>query len=131
MVVLGAVDIAHTFGISDLVIGLTLVAVGTSLPELAATVASALKKEHDIAIGNIIGSNMFNLLAVLGIAAVVQPGPLVAGVMTRDYPAMIGLAVVLFVMAYGFRRPGRVNRVEAALLLVMFAGYQAWLLTNH
>lgn len=131
MVVSGAVGLAHMFGISDLVIGLTLVAVGTSLPELAATVASALKKEHDIAIGNIIGSNMFNLLAVLGIAAVVQPGPLVAGVMTRDYPVMIGFAVVLFVMAYGFRGPGRVNRVEAAVLLVMFVGYQVWLLTNH
>lgn len=128
MVVSGAVSIAYMFGISDLVIGLTLVAVGTSLPELAATVASALKKEHDIAIGNVIGSNMFNLLAVLGIAAVVQPGPLVAGVMTRDYPAMIGVAVVLFVMAYGFRGPGRVNRVEAALLLMIFVGYQAWLL---
>ncbi len=131
MVVSGAVNIARVFGISDLVIGLTLVAVGTSLPELAATVASAIKKEHDIAIGNIIGSNMFNLLAVLGIAAVVQPGRLVPGVMTRDYPVMIGLAVVLFAMAYGFRGPGRVNRVEAALLLMMFAGYQVWLLTNH
>ena len=103
----GAVNMARVFGISDLVIGLTLVAVGTSLPELAATVASVLKKEHDIAIGNIIGSNMFNLLAVLGIAAVVQPGPLVPAVITRDYPVMIGLAVVLFV------------------------GYQMWLLTNY
>ncbi|MFQ5546002.1 MAG: sodium:calcium antiporter [Acidiferrobacterales bacterium] len=65
---------------------MTLVAVGTSLPELAATVASAIKKEHDIAIGNIIGSNMFNLLAVLGIAAVIRPSTLAAEVLTRDYP---------------------------------------------
>jgi cation:H+ antiporter len=131
MVVSGAVSIARMFGISDLVIGLTLVAVGTSLPELAATVASAIKKEYDIAVGNIIGSNTFNLLAVLGIAAVVQPGPLAPAVIIRDYPVMIGLAIVLFTMAYGFRGPARVNRVEAALLLIMFAGYQAWLLSGR
>ena len=131
MMVSGAVNIARVFGISDLVIGLTLVAVGTSLPELAATVVSALKKEHDIAIGNIIGSNMFNLLAVLGIAAVVQPGPLVPAVITRDYPVMIGLAVVLFATAYGFRGPGRINRAEAVLLLMLFVGYQAWLLSGR
>lgn len=131
MMVSGAVNIARVFGISDLVIGLTLMAVGTSLPELAATVASVLKKEHDIAIGNIIGSNMFNLLAVLGIAAVVQPGPLVPAVITRDYPVMIGLAVVLFATAYGFRGPGRINRAEAVLLLMLFVGYQAWLLSGR
>ena len=130
MVVSGAVDIARVLGVSDLVIGLTLVAVGTSLPELAATVASAVKREHDIAIGNIIGSTMFNLLAVLGIAAAIQPGAFAADVLTRDYPLMIGLAIILFAMAYGFRGPGRINRVEGAVLLAIFAGYQTWLLAG-
>lgn len=130
MLVSGAVDIARALGVSDLVIGLTLVAVGTSLPELAATVASAVKREHDIAIGNIIGSTMFNLLAVLGIAAAIQPGAFAADVLTRDYPVMIGLAIILFAMAYGFRGPGRINRVEGAVLLAVFAGYQGWLLAG-
>ena len=130
MLVSGAVDIARALGVSDLVIGLTLVAVGTSLPELAATVASAVKREHDIAIGNIIGSTMFNLLAVLGIAAAIQPGAFAADVLTRDYPLMIGLAIILFAMAYGFRGPGRINRVEGATLLAIFAGYQTWLLAG-
>ncbi len=130
MLVSGAVDIARALGVSDLVIGLTLVAVGTSLPELAATVASAVKREHDIAIGNIIGSTMFNLLAVLGIAAAIQPGAFAADVLTRDYPVMIGLAIILFAMAYGFRGPGRINRVEGATLLAIFAGYQTWLLAG-
>ena len=131
MLVSGAVDIARALGVSDLVIGLTLVAVGTSLPELAATVASAVKREHDIAIGNIIGSTMFNLLAVLGIAAAIQPGAFAPDVLTRDYPVMIGLAIILFAMAYGFRGPGRINRVEGAVLLAIFAGYQTWLLAGR
>jgi cation:H+ antiporter len=131
MLVSGAVDIARALGVSDLVIGLTLVAVGTSLPELAATVASAVKREHDIAIGNIIGSTMFNLLAVLGIAAAIQPEAFAPDVLTRDYPVMIGLAIILFAMAYGFRGPGRINRVEGAVLLAIFAGYQTWLLAGR
>ncbi len=124
LLVWGAVEIAVAIGISDLVIGLTVVAIGTSLPELAAAVAGVLKKEHDIAIGNVIGSNMFNLLAVLGMPALIAPGVLEPAVLTRDYPLMIGLTLALFVMAYGFfGRPGRVNRFEAAVLLGVFAGY--------
>ena len=128
ILVWGAVSIAQAIGVSDLVIGLTIVALGTSLPELAASVMSVLKNEHDIAIGNVIGSNIFNLLAVLGLPGLLNPGPVDAGVLMRDYPVMIGLTVALFVMAYGFRgRPGRLNRIEGALLLTAFVAYQTLL----
>jgi cation:H+ antiporter len=127
ILVWGAVSIAQAIGVSDLVIGLTIVALGTSLPELAASVMSALKNEHDIAIGNVIGSNIFNLLAVLGLPGLLNPGPVDAAVLTRDYPVMIGLTLALFVMAYGFRGPGRLNRIEGALLVTAFVAYQTLL----
>lgn len=123
----GAVNIAQSLGVSDLVIGLTIVAVGTSLPELAASVVSALRNQPDIAIGTIIGSNMFNLLAVLGIVGIVHPSAFPAEVLTRDYPAMIGLTLALFAMGYGFRKPGQVNRLEGGVLLACFVGYQLYL----
>jgi len=127
ILVWGAVSIAQAIGVSDLVIGLTIVALGTSLPELAASVMSALKNEHDIAIGNVIGSNIFNLLAVLGLPGLLNPGPVDAAVLTRDYPVMIGLTLALFVMAYGFRGPGRLNRIEGTLLVTAFVAYQTLL----
>ncbi len=127
LLVWGAVAIAHSMGISDLVIGLTIVALGTSLPELAASLMSALKNEHDIAIGNIIGSNIFNLLAVLGLPGLLDPGPIDPNVLIRDYPVMILLALALFVMAYGFRGTGRINRLEGGLLVTAFVAYQTLL----
>jgi arabinose-5-phosphate isomerase len=104
MLVWGSVEIAHALGVSDLVIGLTIVAIGTSLPELAASVMSALKGEHDIAIGNVIGSNMFNLLAVLGLPGLIHPAAIDPAVVTRDFPVMIGLTLLLLVLAYGVAR---------------------------
>ncbi|MFC1771874.1 calcium/sodium antiporter [Pseudomonadota bacterium] len=128
MLVWGAVGIAEHFGISDLIIGLTIVALGTSLPELAASIASVLKNEPDIAIGNVIGSNMFNILAVLGIPGIISPGPVDPAVVSRDMPVMIGLTVALFLMAYGIRGRGRrINRGEGLLLLAAYAGYQTLL----
>ena len=127
LLIWGAVSIAQHLGISDLIIGLTIVALGTSLPELAASLMSALKHEHDIAIGNVIGSNMFNLLAVLGLPGLIAPGPIDPAVINRDFPVMVGLTVALFIMAYGFRGPGRINRYEAGLLLIAFIGYQTLL----
>lgn len=127
LLVWGAVSVAHTLGVSDLVIGLTIVALGTSLPELAASVMSALKNEHDIAIGNIIGSNMYNLLAVLCLPGLLDPGPVDRMVLIRDYPVLIGLTLAMFIMAYGFRGPGRINRVEGGLLVAGFAAYQTLL----
>lgn len=126
LLVWAAVDLAEWFGVSDLVIGLTVVAVGTSLPELAASISAALKREDDIAIGNIVGSNTFNTLAVLGLPGVIAPGPFAPEVLTRDVPIMVVLTVALFVMAYGFGSSGRINRLEGGTLLLAFAGYQ-WL----
>lgn len=121
----GSVNIAKAAGISDLVIGLTIVAIGTSLPELAASIVSALKKEHDIAIGNIIGSNMFNLLVVFGIPGLISPHIIDSAILERDFPFMIGLSIALFIMAYGFKGEGRINRFEGSLLLSGYAAYMA------
>ena len=85
----GAVEIATAFGVSELVIGLTMVALGTSLPELAASIVAALKDEHDIAVGNIIGSNMFNTLGVLGLPGLIAPAPIEPSVVSRDFPFMV------------------------------------------
>ncbi len=127
LLVWGAVEVAHSFGVSDLIIGLTIVAIGTSLPELAASVMSALKGEDDMAVGNVLGSNMFNLLAVLALPGLILPSELDSAVLERDFLVMIGLTIALFVMAYGFRGPGRINRIEGALLLAAFVAYMAWL----
>ncbi len=127
ILVWGAVSIAHSMGVSDLVIGLTIVALGTSLPELAACVMSALKNEPDIAIGNVVGSNIFNLLAVLALPGLINPIAVSNGVLTRDYPVMICLTLAFLVMAYGFRGPGRISRIEGALLVLAFVGYQTLL----
>ncbi|WP_241085004.1 calcium/sodium antiporter [Candidatus Vondammii sp. HM_W22] len=126
----GAVNIATTFGISDLVIGLTIIALGTSLPELAASIISALKNEHDIAIGNIIGSNMYNLLAVLAVPGLIAPGSFDPLALTRDMPVMIALTLAMYIMGYGFKGPGRINRFEGTLLLLAFIGYQTALFLN-
>ena len=119
----GSVNIAKAAGISDLVIGLTIVAIGTSLPELAASVMSALKKEPDIAIGNIIGSNMFNLLVVFGIPGLMAPHAIEPAILQRDFPFMIGLSIALFITAYGFKGEGRINRVEGGLLVTGYIAY--------
>ncbi len=127
----GAVTIAEALGVSDLIIGLTIVALGTSLPELAASVVAARKGEHDIAIGNVVGSNMFNLLAVVGIAGAIAPMPSMAPeVLTRDWPVMMALFAALFVMGYGLRGQGRINRIEGVLLLLAFVAYNAWLVRS-
>lgn len=128
ILVWGAVDLATAFGISELVIGLTIVAVGTSLPELASSLIAARKGEHDLALGNILGSNLFNTLAVVGIAGLIAPMPVAPEVLTRDFPIMTALTLVLFAMCYGFRGPGRINRLEGAALLLAFAAYTVYLL---
>lgn len=127
LLVWAAVDLAEALGVDDLIIGLTIVAVGTSLPELASAVAAALKREDDIVIGNIVGSNTFNTLAVLGLPGVIAPGAFAPEVLTRDLPVMVLLTVALFAMAYGPASGGRVNRVEGGVLLASFVAYQ-WLL---
>jgi cation:H+ antiporter len=123
-VVWGAVEIARVLQVSDLVIGLTIVAIGTSLPELATSVTSALKKEHDIAVGNILGSNMFNTLAVLSLPGLIAPGATDPALLQRDLPAMVGATVLLFAMSYGFGQPGRITRWKGGVLLALFVVYQ-------
>ena len=127
ILVWGAVDIAHALGVSDLIIGLTIVALGTSLPELAASVLAARKGEHDLALGNVLGSNLFNTLAVVGIAGAVRPIAVGPEVLSRDVPVMAVLTVSLFVLGYGLRGPGRINRFEGAALLACYAAYTAYL----
>ncbi|HIF9189445.1 TPA: calcium/sodium antiporter [Photobacterium damselae] len=128
MVVESAVTIAKYYGMSDLVIGLTIIAVGTSLPELAASVASVLKGEDDMAVGNIIGSNVFNILAVMGIPGILNPSAISPLAMGRDFYVMLGVSVLLLIMALGKNR--RINRVEGGILLICFIAYQAYLFYN-
>jgi cation:H+ antiporter len=130
ILVWGAVDLATRFGVSDLVIGLTIVAIGTSLPELASSIIAARKGEHDLALGNILGSNLFNTLAVVGIAGSIAPMAVADEVLMRDIPVMVGLTLALFVLGYGFRGPGRINRLEGGGLLAVFIGYTVYLLTT-
>lgn len=127
MLVWGAVGVATAFGISDLVIGLTIVAIGTSLPELAASIASTLKGENDIAVGNVIGSNIYNMLAVLGIPGLLAPSTVDHMVLTRDLPIMLALTIALLILGWGQKGNGRISRLEGILLLSCFIIYQGWL----
>jgi cation:H+ antiporter len=128
MLVWGAVEIATYMGISELVIGLTIVAIGTSLPELAASVASALKNHHDIALGNIVGSNIFNIAAVMAIPGLVSPITLDAIAFNRDYMVMLGFTVLLLAFCL-LQRPAKINRAEGGLLTAAYAGYMFVLYT--
>jgi len=123
--------IARSFGISDLVIGLTIVALGTSLPELAASIASIIKKEDDLALGNIIGSNIFNILAVLSLTGLIAPGGIDENAATRDAPYMLGTTLLLFVLCFS-RKLGnfRVTRIKGLLLLMVFVAYQVLLFSQ-
>lgn len=128
ILVWGAVTIAQSLGVSDLIIGLTIVAIGTSLPELASSLIAVRKNEHDIALGNLIGSNLFNTLAVVGIAASISPLATEPEVLYRDWTFMAGLTFVLFIFGYGFKKQGRINRFEGALLLGSFVAYSSYLI---
>ncbi|MDH5541511.1 MAG: calcium/sodium antiporter [Nitrospinota bacterium] len=128
MLVWGSVEIARALGVSDLIIGLTIVAVGTSLPELASSLIAARKGEHDLAIGNVIGSNLFNTLTVVGIAGVINPMMIEPEVLSRDVLVMSLLTLFLFLLGYGFRGEGRVNRLEGGILLFSYIGYTAYLI---
>ncbi len=127
LLVWGAIEIATALGVSDLVIGLTIVAIGTSLPELAASVAATLKGEDDLAVGNVIGSNLFNMLAVLSVPGLIAPAAVSASVLSRDMPLMLALTAALFFMGRSGDGNGTINRVEGGLLLSVFLAYQGWL----
>ncbi|SET61228.1 calcium/sodium antiporter [Thalassotalea agarivorans] len=127
-----SVFIAKQFGISDLVIGLTIIAIGTSLPELAASVMSIIRKEDDLAIGNIIGSNIFNILAVLSLAGLFAPGDIDPKAAVRDAPYMLGVTGLLFFLCFS-RTFGRfrITRLKGAVLLLTFIAYQVILFQSH
>jgi cation:H+ antiporter len=126
----GAVEIAQYFGVSNLIIGLTIVAIGTSLPELASSIIATRKGEHDIALGNVLGSNLFNTLAVVGIAGTIHPMSVEPEVFSRDIMVMGVLTVSLFFIGYGFRGPGRINRIEGGALLACYVGYMTYLINT-
>ncbi|QPK62821.1 calcium/sodium antiporter [Methylomonas sp. LL1] len=130
MLVWGAVSIAQDLGVSDLVIGLTIVAIGTSLPELASSIAAARKGEHDLAVGNIIGSNLFNTLAVVGVAGVIHPMSIPDEIINRDWPVMAILTLALFAMGYARNGNGNINRLEGSLLVAAYTGYTLYLIST-
>ena len=123
LLVWAAVNIATSFGVSDLVIGLTIIAIGTSLPELAASIMSVVRKEPDLAVGNIIGSNAFNLLAVLCLPGLIQPGTVDPQLVSRDFPIMLGFTLLLFFFSYNFKGEPKINRLKGAAFVIFFAAY--------
>jgi cation:H+ antiporter len=116
--------IARYFGLSELVIGLTIIAIGTSLPELAACIAGVLKNEDDLALGNIIGSNIFNLLAVLAMPGLIAPGLIDENAATRDSYVMLGLTILLIVFSFNLKGSRCINRMEGMCLITCFCAYQ-------
>lgn len=130
LLVWGAVEIAQAFGVSELIIGLTVVAVGTSLPELASSIAAARKGELDIAIGNVIGSNMFNTLAVVGIAGVIHPMIVPPEVLQRDMVVMGTLTLSLLLFTLSFKGQGRIGRVKGSIWLFSFVAYTCYLINT-
>jgi cation:H+ antiporter len=128
VLVWGAVGLARDLGVSELVVGLTLVALGTSLPELAASVAAARRGEPDIAVGNVVGSNMFNLLGVLALPGIIAPGPVDRVVVVRDFPIMAGVTVLLLMMAVNERN--HIGRKRGITLIVVFIVYFVALFLN-
>ncbi|MCQ2058164.1 MAG: sodium:calcium antiporter, partial [Bacteroidaceae bacterium] len=125
LLVKGASSLASTLGVSDKVIGLTVVAFGTSLPELAASVAAALKKQMDISIGNIVGSNIFNILCVLGVSCSITPITFQFSTYLRDLIIMLAFAVVLVLMVQPWKQTGKLSRLSGLILFLGYAAY-AW-----
>jgi len=130
ILVWGAVEIARGFGVSDLIIGLTVVSIGTSLPELASSLVAIRKGEHDLAIGNVIGSNLFNTLAVVGIAGAIRPLAIGAEVLYRDCLLMGLLTLALFLVRAGRGGQKQISRVEGLLLLTIYIGYSGYLVSK-
>ncbi len=127
----GAVNIAKSLGVSEVVIGITLVAIATSLPELAVSAVSAYRGEYGLAIGNIVGSNIFNMLAVIGVAASIQPAVLPPSVLSLHIFVMVAFTLVLFAMTYEYEGRGQITRIEGFGLLVAFTAYQAYVVAQN
>ncbi|XGA81693.1 calcium/sodium antiporter [Halomonas sp. CH40] len=130
LLVWGAIDIAVAFGVSELIIGLTVVAIGTSLPELASSISALRRKEHEMVLGNVVGSNLFNTLGVVGLAGVIVPIETGSEVLTRDWLVMLVMTVLMMVFAFSWRgRTRRINRWEGGFLLLMFVAYTLYMIS--
>jgi cation:H+ antiporter len=128
----GGVGLAQAMGVSEMVIGLTVVALGTSLPELATTLTGIIKKQDAIAVGNVVGSNMFNTLAILGTTSVLSPLPITSENTSRDFPMMLLACLILWPISWSRRKgQGRVNRFEGAMLLGVYGAYLYLLANGH
>ncbi|MFP3344013.1 calcium/sodium antiporter [Halomonas sp. SIMBA_159] len=130
LLVWGAVEIAVGFGVSDLIIGLTVVAVGTSLPELASSISALRRNEHDMVLGNVVGSNLFNSMAVVGLAGVIAPIEAGREVLVRDWSVMTFMTLMMVLFAFSWRgRPRRINRIEGGVLFAMFIAYTGYMVS--
>jgi cation:H+ antiporter len=123
MMVWGTVEIAQYFEVPELIIGLTIIAIGTSLPELAAAIGAALKNEADLVIGNIVGSNMFNILAVLAVPALLAPSALEKALLFEDFPIMLGFTLAMLMLAFSYKGNGTISKAKGALLAIAFFSY--------
>lgn len=123
LIVWGGMEVVRFFEVSDLIIGLSIIALGTSLPELAVSIASVLKKQYEMVVGNVIGSNIFNTIAVLSIPGLIQPSKIADEVITRDYPVMLLLTLLLFILSYKFHKKHMVNRFSGIVLVSVFSVY--------
>jgi len=127
----GAIGIAKMLGVSEVVIGITIVAFGTSLPELAVSLASALKGEYGLAIGNIVGSNIFNLLAVIGVAATIEPAALAPSVLSLHIFVMVAFTLVLFAMTYDYDGKAQLSRLEGLALFIAYIAYDSYVVAQN
>jgi len=127
LLVTGAITTARLAGISETVIGLTVVAIGTSLPELVATLTAALKGRSDVAFGNIVGSNLYNILGILGVTAIIHPIAIPADIGLVDWAALVGSAVLLMIFALSGKR---ITRLKGAVMLAAYAAYIVYLMTR-
>ena len=131
LLVKGSISIAEYYQVSDVVIGIILVAFGTSLPELAVSLVSALKGEYGLAIGNIVGSNIFNLLAVIGVAATISPTGVQQSVLSLHVFVMVAFTLVLFAMTYDYDGKSELSRIEGIALLLAFLAYDAYVISQN
>lgn len=128
LIVWGAVELAKLWGLSDLIIGLTIVAIGTSLPELVSSIIAARRGEFEMALGNVLGSNLFNTLGVVGLAGVIMPMSIAPEVLSRDTVVMCAITLaLLLICAYALRKDGQMGRLSGLFLLSCFVGYSGWL----
>lgn len=127
----GSIGVAQTLGVSEIVIGITIVALGTSLPELAVSLMSVLKGEYGLAIGNIVGSNIFNLLAVIGVAATIQPAAVAPSVLSLHIFVMVAFTLVLFAMTYDYDGKAKLSRLEGIALLIAYVAYISYVVAQN